>query len=92
MKVHGRTPFGLYTFDRNEAAALGQPRPFTLDLRRLAAVSATPEWAPEMETPSRGVVGRAPQQLRVQLEATAKDLLRRRPELIERLGPVWPRR
>jgi hypothetical protein len=28
--------------------------------------------------------------LRVELEAAAKDLFRRRPEIIERLGPLWP--
>ena len=83
-------PLGLYTFDRAEAATMGQPRPFTLDLRRLAIVPATIEWFPQIETPSRGVVGRATQQLREMLEAVAKDILRRRPDIIERLGPLWP--
>ena len=87
---HDPKPFGLTAFNRDEAAGMGQSRPFTLDLRRLAAVWATPEWFPDIGTPSCGVVGRAPQRLRVQIEATAKDLLRRHPDLIERLGPLWP--
>ena len=84
-------PLGVYTFDRDEAAGMGQSRPFTLDLRRLAIVPATAEWFPLIETPGRGVVGRAAQRMREMLEAVAKDLLQRRPDLIEQLGPVPPR-
>jgi hypothetical protein len=86
----GRKPAGVHEFGREAAAAMGQSRPFTLDLRRMAAVPITTEWFPDLNTPHRGIVGRAHERLRVELEAAAKDLFRRRPEIIERLGPLWP--
>jgi hypothetical protein len=86
----GPKPLGLYTFDRDSAAAMGQPRAFTLDLRRMAAVPVTTEWFPDLNTPDHGIVGRAPEWRRVELEDTAKMLFRRSPEIVERLGPLWP--
>jgi len=86
-----RRPFGLYTFDREAAAEMGQSRPFTLDLRRLAAVPVTADWFPDLNAPNHGAVGRAPEKLRITLETATKRLFGRHPENIERLGPLWRR-
>jgi hypothetical protein len=88
----GPRPFGVHSFDRQAAAAMGQSRSFTLDLRRMALVPATEEWFPDLASANRGIVGHAPERIRAELEVTTKDLARRRPELIERLGPLWPGR
>jgi hypothetical protein len=88
----GPKPPGIYAYDRDAAAKMGHDRPFTLDLRRLAAVPVTAEWFPDLTAPHRGVVGQAPEQVRMELEAATKDLFRRRPEIIERLGSLWPGR
>lgn len=39
----GPKPPGIYAYDRDAAAKMGHDRPFTLDLRRLAAVPVTAE-------------------------------------------------
>jgi hypothetical protein len=85
-----RTPPGLYSFGREAAASMGQSRPFTLDLRHLAAIPITVEWFPNLNTQNHGTIGRAPERLRNELEAAIKELFRRHPENIERLGPLWP--
>jgi hypothetical protein len=87
----GPRPFGLYAFDRESAAEMGQSRPFTLDLRRMAAVPVTVEWFPNLNTASHGTIRRAPEKLRIIPESAAKQLFSRRPENIERLGPLWRR-
>jgi hypothetical protein len=79
-------------FDEASAATMGQGRRFMLDLRRLAALHLTSEWFPDLDRAGHGIVGRAPGRLRMELEAAAIDLFRRRPEIIERLGPGWPGR
>jgi hypothetical protein len=81
----------LYAFDRAAAAEIGQSRPFTLDLRRMAAVPVTVGSFPNLNTPSHGTIGRAPEKLRIMLESAARQLFGRRPENIERLGPLWRR-
>jgi hypothetical protein len=80
----------VYSFDQEAAAAVGQS-PFTLNLRRMAFVPVAPAWFPELNTPDHGIVGRAPERLRVTLEAAIKDLFTRRTESVERLGPLWRR-
>ena len=87
----GSRPLGVFCFDRSQAAGMGQSRPFTLDLRRMMFAPATVEWFPDLALPGRGIVGHAPESLRVELETAARDLARRRPELIEHLGPLRPR-
>jgi hypothetical protein len=83
-------PPGLFVFDRQAAVALGQGRAFVMDLRRLAAVPVTLEWFPRLDQPGGGVKGHIPKkQQRLYLQVV-EDLLTRRPELIERLGPNWP--
>ncbi len=86
----GPRPPGVYAFNRETAASMGQSRSFTLDLRRMAAVPITAEWFPELNTPGRGIVGRAPERHRVAFEAATKELFRRHPENIERLVPLRP--
>jgi hypothetical protein len=88
----GPRPPGLYVFDQPCAAAMGQGRAFTLDLRRIAALRLIPEWLPDLDRAGHGIVGRAPDKLRAELEAVTIELFRRRPETIERLGPGWPGR
>ncbi len=87
----GPRPSGVYSIDRDRAAGMGQPRPFTLDLRRVAAVPVTAEWFPELDAPDHGIVGRAPERLRLAYEAALTELARRRPENLEMLGPRSPR-
>jgi hypothetical protein len=70
---------------------MGQSRPFTLDLRRIAPLPVTEEWFPDLDTPDHGILGRAPEKLRLLYEAALTELARRRPENIERLGPLSPR-
>jgi len=83
-------PLGLFVFDRQAAVALGQGRAFVMDLRRLAAVPVTSEWFPRLDQVGGGAQGHIPKrQQRLYLQVV-EDLLTRRPELIERLGPNWP--
>ena len=70
---------------------MGQPKAFTLDLRRVAAVPVTLEWFPELDTANHGIIGRAPEHQRVAYEIALTELARRHPENIERLGPASPR-
>ena len=86
----GPKPSGVYGVDRDAAAGMGQSRPFTLDLRRLANVPVTAEWFPDLEAPAHGIVGRAPERLRLVYEAAIIELARRNPQNIERLGPRLP--
>lgn len=86
----GRQPRGLHPFDAAAAAVLGQSKPFRLELKRLAFLPVTEAWFPEISQPSRGVLGRAPRSLRAALQASLDELLRQ-PDLIDRLGPLWPR-
>jgi hypothetical protein len=86
----GPRPPGVYGFGRGAAAEMGQARPFTLDLRRMAFVPMTVAWFPDLAAGTHGIVGRAPERLRLELELAAKELFRRSPEIVERLGPLWP--
>jgi hypothetical protein len=61
-----------------------------LDLRRLAYIPVTQEWFPLLDQPGGGIQGRAPNRWERQFKRTAEELLTRRPEIIERLGPLWP--
>jgi hypothetical protein len=85
-----RRPPGIREFDRETAAGMGHGRAFVLHLRRMTAPPVTVAWFPDLHVADRGIVGRAPERLRLELETAATDLFRRRPEIIERLGPLWP--
>ena len=84
------SPLGVFRFNRQEAATLGQARAFVLDARRIAYVPITPEWFPRLGDPGLGVQGRAPKALQRSIWTVAEDLLTRHAELVERLGPLWP--
>ncbi len=86
----GAIPLGVRAFDRQEAAGLGQARPFVMDLRRLAFVPIAPAWFPQLDTPGAGIQGHATKALQRSLMQTTTELLIRRSELVERLGPLWP--
>jgi len=85
-------PLGVYRFDRQEAAALGQARAFVLDARRIAYLPITPLWFPHLGHPGGGVQGRAPKPLQRSIWTVAEDLLTRHAELVEKLGPLWTSR
>jgi hypothetical protein len=87
---HESKPSGIVVFDRAEASKLGQDRAFVLDLRRLAYLPVTPIWFPYLGQPGDGIVGRAAKPQQRQLMQIAEGLLTRRPEIVERLGPLWP--
>ncbi len=84
-------PLGVRVFDPHEAAALGQARPFVMDLRRLAYLPLKSAWFPQIDQPGSGIKGRAPKALQRQLIQITAELLDRHKELVERLGPLWPR-
>jgi hypothetical protein len=83
-------PLGLFRFDRQEAAALGQSRAFVLDARRLAYMPIDSQWFPHLERPDRGLQGRAPKRMQQTIWKAAEELLTRHAELVEQLGPLWP--
>ena len=85
----GTLPQGVIAFDREEAAGLGQARAFVLDLRRLAYLPLTATWFPRVGETDTGVLGRAPKSLRDRVNATATELVKRRPETLSRSGPLW---
>ena len=88
----GSRPLGVFCFDRSQAAGMGQSRPFTLDLRRMMFAPGNRRMVPGPGAARPWHRRRhAPESLRVELETAARDLARRRPELIEHLGPLRPR-
>jgi hypothetical protein len=87
---YSRLPPGVFAFDMTAAAALGQSRPFVMDLRRLAAVPVTREWFPRLGQPGSGVLGHMPKRRQLAYLRVVEELLMRRPDHIEQLGPLWP--
>jgi hypothetical protein len=86
------SPLGVFAFDKRQAAELGQTREFVMDLRRIAALPVTPTWFPRLHEGGRGIQGRMPKKRQLAYARIAGDLLTRRGELVERLGPDWPGR
>jgi hypothetical protein len=89
-RPHPALPPGVFVFDQQTAASFGQGRAFVMDLRRLALVPVTPEWFPRLDQPGNGIQGRVPKRQERQPWRVAEDLLTRRSEIVERLGPLWP--
>ena len=58
-------------------------------LRRLAYLPLTATWFPPAGEPGAGVLGRAPKALRDRANAVTTELARRRPETLNRSGPLW---
>ncbi len=85
----GVLPQGIVSFDSEEAAGLGQARAFVLDLRRLAYLPLTATWFPRVGETGAGVLGRAPKTLRDSVNAMTTELAKRRPETLNRSGPLW---
>ncbi len=48
-------PLGVFAFNRQEAAAMGQRLAFVMDLQRLAAMPITSAWFPHLDLPGHGV-------------------------------------
>lgn len=82
---------GVIHFSAEQAAQLGQMRPFWLHLWRLARLPVTLAWFPRLSDPAGMVVGSVSLTLRRELEAKTKEVFsRHRPET-EQLGPPLPR-
>jgi hypothetical protein len=69
---------GVVPFSADQAAAVGQARPFWLHLWRIAHLPVTPAWFPDLSAPGGIVVGSATLTLRRELEATAVNVAWRR--------------
>ena len=88
---HAAKPLGMFTFDQEEAAPLGQKRAFRLDARRMAYVPLSVAWFPRMDRPpTHGVQGHAPKSLQRRIYDAALKVLAAAPPIVERLGPRWP--
>ena len=85
----GETPRGVRIFTREQARVVGQHKAFVLDLRRIAYIPVDSAWFPDLAAPDHGIIGQAPEALRLQLEAAATEIFRRHIETVERLGPLW---
>ena len=84
-------PLGVLAFSREVAGRYGQARAFVMDLRRIAFVPLTAAWFPRLGQPGDGVQGHAPKAEQRRFRQLAQDLAIRHAELVERLGPLWPR-
>jgi hypothetical protein len=84
-------PLGVQAFNREAATRYGQSRAFVMDLRRIAFVPTTPAWFPRIEQPGHGIQGHAPKAEQRRFRQLANELAIRHSELVERLGPLWPR-
>jgi hypothetical protein len=84
-------PIGVLAFNLAEASRYGQSRAFVMDVRRVAFVPVTLQWFPYLGQPDHGVRGRAPKPDQRRFRQMAEDLAARHAELVERLGPLWPR-
>jgi len=80
-------PLGVLRFEMTEAARMGHNRPFVLHSGRLGHLPAKPNYFPRLDNPSHGVIGRALDSRQMTTAWAAVDLLKRRPEAIEHLGP-----
>lgn len=80
-----RRPLGIIEFNAAEAAKLNQ-RPFHIDLRCLARVPPSPDWFPDWNTPSRGVIAVAGEAVRKRVLREAERLAKSSPEIAEIRG------
>jgi len=84
-------PLGVLVLNREVATRYGQSRAFVMDLRRIAFVPVTPTWFPRIEQPGHGIQGHVPKAEQRRFRQLANELATRHSELVERLGPLWPR-
>jgi hypothetical protein len=84
-------PQSVIRFDAPLAAEMGHAKPFLLNVGRIAAIPINSAYFPYLDQPGRGVIGRAPKSVQTAIQEAAKDILTRRPEVVERLGPLWPK-
>lgn len=83
----GQARAGIIAFPQAQAEALGQRKAFRLNLRRLAWLPVTPVWFPDIASATRGITGRAPRELRRDIQAAFDSMAKREPGRIDRLGP-----
>jgi hypothetical protein len=87
--VDRRNPRGIRIFTLEQARATGQDRVFVLDLRRIAYIPVDSDWFPYLASGGHGIVGFAPEPLRLELERAAKEIFSRHADTVERFGPLW---
>ncbi|WP_207460439.1 hypothetical protein [Azospirillum sp. SYSU D00513] len=81
---------GVAEFSAEQSLALGQRKPFSLDLRKVAFLPCTPEFFPALGDPGCGIVGhRAPERLREVIRRLAKEA--HEGKLVRTVGPLRPR-
>jgi hypothetical protein len=83
-------PPGVHSFDQAAASAMGQGKAFVLDLRRVARLPVTTQWFPRLSDFDKGILGAASKALERELMQEAIGFFRKRPELLEQLGPLSP--
>jgi hypothetical protein len=82
---------GIIAFNAEQAAGLGQQRPFWLHLWRLAHLPITQAWFPRLSAPEGAIVGSAYSALRRQLEAKTAEIFSRHGNETVQLGPLASR-
>lgn len=87
----GQLPWGVRRFDEGQALALGQDKAFVMDLRRIAYVPISAAWFPQINDADRGIVGRASSGLKTAISIESAGIFKKRAEIIQKLGPSWPR-
>jgi len=83
-------PLGILRFDQQAAQRMGHKKPFLLNTGRIAYVPLDAAYFPYLSRPDHGVIGHAPKDTRAAITEAAKTFFKR-PEAIERLGPLWPK-
>ena len=82
-------PIGMMSFTKEDAAKLGQKKPFVLDTSRIAYIPLNADFFPEVITPTHGILKRTtPGFQRRVLNSLAQVL--KRPEHMTLLGPYNP--
>jgi hypothetical protein len=77
---------GEIEISKEQAAQLGQPSAFRIDVRRIAAMPLTTDFFPDLEQPDRGIRGRS-EKLANAAFRLFQEIVANEPELIEVLGP-----
>jgi hypothetical protein len=84
-------PKGIIHVAAKQAASMGHNKPFLLNPGRIAAVPITSAYFPYLDQPDRGVIGQASQGLQNVITKEFKEIVAKRRESLEQLGPSWPR-
>ncbi len=83
-------PLGILRFDEQAAKRMGHKKPFLLNPGRIAYVPIDAAYFPYLNRPGHGVIGHASKSTQAAITEATKSFLKR-PEAIERSGPLWPK-